>query len=433
MREIIVIDDQPPEDIAMMAAMYSRDPRSIKVHLDQVKQKGSKRFIETWYCRYGHKSIGDCGTTSLFIEYVSLLAAKAIQDHPLYSGQEASTRFLSMTSMPLIDPIGSPLSASVHKRWMQFYERTLQELQPHLRAQFPKKETDKQTDYDKSIAARCFDISRGFLPAGLSTLVAWHTNLRQAHDKLKELRHHPLAEVKATANETLIALRSKYPSSFGHKEYPAEEAWLAACAKSYYYEAKLPTQFSSRSFFEEAEIEKHQNLLASRPPKSELPHRFRRYGEIEFSFALDFGSFRDLQRQRSCTLEMPLLTPTRFAPWYLEQLPESLRRDAEFLIAQQQASLNALRHDGCSAEDLQYYCALGFEVPVLMTCNLPSALYISELRSGETVHPTLRGPAQEMGRELKRIFEWLPVYIDESTAWSCKRGTQDIVRKEQTA
>lgn len=429
MREVIIIDEQSPEDIAMMQAMYSRDPRSVKEHQKSVEEKGSKVFHERYYVQYNHKSIGDCGTTSLFLENISLLAAKAIQDWPLYSGQESSTRYLDMAKQTIVEPFQSVLGTSINKRWMAFYERALVELVPYLREQHPKQSEVKDVVYEKSLKALAFDIARGFLPAGITTYVAWHTNLRQAHDHLKGLRHHPLQEVRELANETLVALRARYPSSFSHKEYPAEEAWLEACSKSYYYEAELPDVFTAKSYFEEASIEDHQALLATRPPKSEIPHRFRQYGEIVFSFALDFGSFRDLQRQRSCVLEMPLLTPTRFANWYLEQLPTSLRKDAEFLVAQQQASLRALAADGCSKEQLQYYCALGFEVPVLMTANLPSAVYIAELRSGETVHPTLRVPAQQMGRQLKEIFPWLPVYIDESKAWSAKRGTQDIVRK----
>jgi len=41
-----------------------------------------------------------------------------------------------------------------------------------------------QNIYDKAIAARAFDILRGFLPAGATTNIAWHTNLRQAADKI---------------------------------------------------------------------------------------------------------------------------------------------------------------------------------------------------------------------------------------------------------
>ena len=92
MPEIFVIDghDVPsPEDTAMLHALYSRSPKSVQEHLKQVREKGSSAFHKKFYVGFGHKSIGDCGTTSIFIENVSMLAAKAIQDNPLYNGQEA--------------------------------------------------------------------------------------------------------------------------------------------------------------------------------------------------------------------------------------------------------------------------------------------------------------------------------------------------------
>src|SRR6185369_8011003 len=96
MREIIIVDDLSPEPGAMVQALYSRDPRSVKDHLIQVREKGAEKFMANFYVGYGHKSIGDCGTTSIFVENVSMLVAKAVQDWPLYSGQEASTRYLDM-------------------------------------------------------------------------------------------------------------------------------------------------------------------------------------------------------------------------------------------------------------------------------------------------------------------------------------------------
>jgi hypothetical protein len=70
MKEIIIVDDQKPEVIAMLQALYSRSPKSVKEHLNVVGKKGPEGFMSTYYVEYGHKSIGDCGTTTLFIENV---------------------------------------------------------------------------------------------------------------------------------------------------------------------------------------------------------------------------------------------------------------------------------------------------------------------------------------------------------------------------
>jgi hypothetical protein len=79
----------------------------------------------------------------------------------------------------------------------------------------------------------------------------------------------------------------------------------------------------------------------------------------------------------------------------------------------------------------QYYIAMGFNVACELTASLPSAVYIAELRSGQTVHPTLRPIAQKMGIAMESIFPEMALHIDYSPdEWSTKRGTHDIVRKD---
>ena len=77
--------------------------------------------MANFYVGYGHKSIGDCGTITLFIEGISMLAAKAIQDWPLYSGQEASTRYVDFSTQAFIDPVATKDSQEILEAWRSFY------------------------------------------------------------------------------------------------------------------------------------------------------------------------------------------------------------------------------------------------------------------------------------------------------------------------
>lgn len=427
--ETFIIDDLPPEAVAMLQALYSRDPRSVTVHLDIVKKRGAEKFMATYYVGYGHKSIGDCGTTSLFIETVSLLAAKVIQDHPLYNGQEASTRYLDMSKQPLVDPVGTPESAAVQSRWMAFYSRAMGLIVPDLMARFPLEQGQDEQTWKKAVKAKAFDILRGFLPGGVTTLVAWHTNLRQAYDHLKVMRHHPLPEGKPIAERLDSDLKGKYPSSFKFEVNEAEERWLAESVPALSYYDEPVTGFSFRPMLDLEGLSKHRRTLETRPRKAELHQRLRRYGMVEFSFPLDFGSYRDLQRQRSLVQEMPLLSTRQgFFPWYLQQLPEPLRSEALDLIETQEAAIAALP---CDAATRQYYVAIGYTVPVVVAGPLPAAVYVAELRSGTTVHPTLRAVAQRMGEALRAAVPGLTMHHDMSPdAWSIRRGAQDIVKKE---
>lgn len=430
MRQIIIVDDVAPEPNAMLQALYSRSPKSVVEHLEQVKKVGAEKFMASYYVGYGHKSIGDCGTTSIFVENVSMLVAKAVQDWALYSGQEASTRYLDMSKQEVMNPLNSKEGKAIQDEWMRFYTHILEALIPSLKQRFPIKEGDKETVYEKAIKARAFDIARGFLPAGATTYASWHTNLRQAHDHLKEMRHHPLAEVRETAQEIIKSLQGKYSSSFLHKEYPVEEEYVEKSMKefAYFYDASIK-KFSYKVRLDLKGLKKHQKLLSERPPKAELHQRFRQYGDMVFSFPLDFGSYRDLQRQRSAIQEMPLLTTKHgFHPWYLEQLTPELKKEALKVLKEQEARIKKLK---ASDEVKQYYTAMGYKVTVRMSCPLPSAVYIAELRSADTVHPTLRIEAQRMGDAIKAAVPKIAMHHDTSPGtWNIKRGAQDIVRKD---
>ena len=73
---------------------------------------------------------------------------------------------------------------------------------------------------------------------------------------------------------------------------------------------------------------------------------------------------------------------------------------------------------------------MGFQVACDVSCTLPSAVYISELRSGPMTHSTLRPVAQAMGNWLAENVPHLAMHHDMTPdAWSVKRGTQDIVKK----
>ncbi len=426
-QKIILFDELPPEAAAMALAMYSRDPQSITVHLDKVKQVGPERFMATYYVGYGHKSIGDCGSTTICAELVSMLNAKAIQQNPLYNGQEASTRYLDMMEVGVLNPLNTPEGERIQAIWMELYANTLQILVPYLTEKYPMLAEDKPSIYQKAIKAKAFDIARGFLPAGCLTFVGWHTNLRQAWDHLRDLSFHPLQEVRGTAKEILSNLSDRYPSSFSFKTTKEQYDYMEMCSKYVYENLKLSTEFS----YSHTNIkidEKMVRLLLDRPPKTELPDWFNRYGQIQFRFLLDFGSFRDIQRHRSCTQIMPLLTTYHgFNNWYIDQLPDNLVDMVLKTIKVQQEAVDKI-------QDIyirQYYIAMGFNVACELTAGLPSALYIAELRSGQTVHPTLRNIAQKMGKSLKEIIPFMQIHCDMGAdEWTTARGRHDIVKKE---
>ncbi|MFA6136419.1 MAG: FAD-dependent thymidylate synthase [Candidatus Paceibacterota bacterium] len=427
--KIFILDEFAPQDNAMLQALYSRSSKSVAEHIEKVKQSGSGKFMETYYVGYGHASIADCGSTTIFIEGLSILADKAVQDWPLYSGQETSTRYIDMSKQPVIDPLKTKESEEIIKKWMDFYINNQERMIEYIKQLYPRKENDDEKIYEKTVKARVFDIMRGFLPAGIATQLSWHTNLRQAYDKLSTMIYHPLEEVRNVAGQIFSQLKEKYPNSFSHQVYEKQEEYRKNITEkyNYYFDQNCP-EFSSSTTINNIELEKYKDIISNRPEKTLLPYFIGELGQVTFDFLLDFGSFRDVQRHRSAVSRIPLLT-TRlgFGNWYLKQLSDELRKEAEDLIKLQTEAINKLE---TSDEIKQYYIAMGFKVPCKFTFYLPGAVYTSELRSGHLVHPTLRAVAQKMIEALKNNFPLLVLHPDlEPSEWDIKRGTQDIIGK----
>ena len=173
-----------------------------------------------------------------------------------------------------------------------------------------------------------------------------------------------------------------------------------------------------------------QDLIEKRPMKTELPKYLAEAGNIQFEFLLDFGSFRDLQRHRSITQRMPLLTTDiGFENWYLDELPIEIRKKAEELLKTQVEKINQLK---ISKEEKQYYIPMGYKISNRITSGLPALVYIVELRATRFVHPTLRKRAKQMADKLIETFgkNGLILHLDkEPDRFDIKRGEQDIVLK----
>ncbi len=433
--EVIVLNTGAiitPEAVAMLQALHSRSVGGLRHHLTILKEKGAEKFMRSFYVGYGHKSIGDCGNTTIFIEGVSMLVAKAIQDSMLYSGQEASTRYIDFAKQSF----GNPLHQGFLLEEMRsFYVRGLEIVTGDVARRFPQQGGEKDNDYEKAVRARAFDIMRGFLPSGATTNLAWQTNFRQAADSLALLRHHPLAEVRVVASTITDALKEAHPSSFGHKEYSATEDYNAGWMENeYYFQAgmwSIPYPIEPRLAHNGIDISLLQRFgraLQTRPPKTELPKKIASCGTVRFEFQLDFGSFRDIQRHRSVIQQMPLVTMEHgFHPWYLGELPESLKEEAEHFLSDHKKLVSCI--DG-SLEEKQYYIPMGYKLPNMVTGDLPALVYIVELRATRFVHPTLREQAKIMAQELLNHFSQygLVIHLDpDPDRFDVRRGTHDIV------
>lgn len=432
--KIVILDSGAvltAEMTSMLQALHSRSTGGIDAHLQVLAERGAEKFMKTYYVGYGHKSIGDCGTAVVFIEGVSMLAAKAIQDSPLYNGQEASTRYIPFDRQPIINPLKTAAGTAVLENWRAFYLKAVEEMKAELPNRYPLAEGEDEKVYINAINARAFDICRGFLPAGTSTNLAWATTLRQFADRITIMRHHPLAEVREIAEKLEDAMIEVYENSFAKKRYEETENYLGGLAQEnyYYHDAKSPDMAIVHDGINKVGLKPYFELINQRPPKTELPKWIGAYGVTSFAWTLDFGSFRDVQRHRAVAQRMPLLTSEiGFHDWYLNELTDSLKAEAlEFIEAQRTATLK-LTDDKFIR---QYYLPMGYKISNFLTGDLAALTYLIELRASNRVHPTLAFQAEKMGELLEDKYSDLGIklHIGEVTGrFDINRGKDTITK-----
>lgn len=399
-----------PETRAMIQAFYSRSTMSIADRLATLgdTEEKMKKALHSYYVGYGHESIGELGTITVFFEGISMLAAKAIQDDPLYRGQESSTRYIDFAKQLVVVPVDANNGSymlELQEKCRAFYVKALPLLIERIKKEKPYSGEVSEAIYNKTVTARAFDILRGFLPAGMTTNVAWTGDFRVIGRQLRRLMAHPLYEVRQIAHQTYEKLLVDYPNSFR----VLRDSDKVSNEEFYSFEDVSQEEFIT--FINDHNLE-------------DFNAKYYKFVDIVADHTIDFGSYRDLQRHRNCKWLMPLLTTKLgFHPFYLENLPESLIDEAVDLVAGIQNKFLE------SEENWQYAVPMGFKVNIMMKFDVNQAIYLAKLRSSVTVHPTLRVWAQELGRFLQNEFA-IDAEVDYSEDnWTLKRGVQDIVKK----
>lgn len=414
MSRIEIMNIVDPEATAMLQAFYSRSPMPIRERLHELGAEwmldpikgdrnldGLKSKLAQFYVGYGHESIGELGEIVIFIEDVSIVAAKAVQHHPLYQGQEVSTRYVDFSKQGVLAGYETKVQP-----WRALYIDVLPEIRDRVAAQHQDVKDDKA--FTKTVNARAFDIARGLLPAAFLTSLAWKTNFRNALHHCNCMRAHPLSEVRHLGELILTTLKDRYPSAFPEmrpllNDGPFKSPWS-----------------SSRDNV----VIEGQSIVQEFVAWNE--HRDGRYYTIKGT--LDYGSWRDIARHRNGYLEWAQPSRTIFngigeSNWYLSQMGKT--------IADRVMSLAWDFIPDENYDDDVYLAPLMTPVNVVATWHVSQLRYVMALRTGKTVHESLRLFMQDIHKLLVKCdddFSTMKADLDPDS-WTLKRGTQDIVKK----
>lgn len=135
--QVGITDHLDPEVNAMLMAMYSRSYAPIASRIPSSKEslQCHKSKLGKFYIGYGHKSVGQLGSTTIWLEGVSQLAAKAIENHPLYNGQESSTRYINFAEQPMVS--SNEEITNWQETFRAFYIKAVPLVIEKIKAEFP--------------------------------------------------------------------------------------------------------------------------------------------------------------------------------------------------------------------------------------------------------------------------------------------------------
>lgn len=423
-----VTDHLDPEEQAMLLAMYSRTFASIESRLPTTQEETNslKQRLGKFYVGYGHKSVGQLGTTTIFLEGVSQIAAKAIEDTPLFNGQESSTRYIDYSTQPLVSY--NEEIAQWQARFMDLYQRALPETIAKVSAEYPLEaqgDNVARITYVNTVNARAFDICRGILPAGSTTNVGFSGTFDTLNDQFGKLLYHPASEVQELASAVLEELGKKYPSASYPKEKHLQRNEHKKEPSNFYYTPDSPPEYAGALEFDS--ILKNRQLLESFPARNkfeEYPRQVASKLVMTYTALLDFGGYRDIHRHRRGYCSMPVVAPEKgIHTFYLTQLPDSIAAEFQELFNNYKKWFNDTQ---LSIYEKQYATPMGAVVCFEYTCDINQALYIAELRSGKTVHQTVRQYAQDLTMWLQGwTNQRIAIHADKSyDNFTLKRGEQ---------
>ncbi len=197
----------PPEKSAYALARYSRSPDSIVQSIEWVRGHSAEKFLESFYFQYGHASIADLGHCIFCFEDISELAAIEIEDEQLWDGQAKSSRYQDFSKGKVVTPpelAGTPgkaLYSEAAQKLLTAYLEIHPRLVEYLTTLHPRPVEMKEGAYQRTIAARAYDVARYLLFLGISTNIGQVTSIRTLEKQMQRLGASRYGEVRDLASE----------------------------------------------------------------------------------------------------------------------------------------------------------------------------------------------------------------------------------------
>jgi thymidylate synthase ThyX len=198
----------PPEIQAYALAKYSRSRQGMLETIQELSAQKAEQFLTTFYFQYGHRSIADLAHLVFGLEQISILAAMAVVDEPVWDGQERSTRYqpFRRTGWHLPAELANAeaaarLFSTTAEGLFAAYDGLSSALLDHLEEAVPRPSELAEATYRRTLRARAFDVARSLLPLATHTSVGQILSARVLERQIGRLLGAPYAELRAIGAE----------------------------------------------------------------------------------------------------------------------------------------------------------------------------------------------------------------------------------------
>src|SRR5437868_7728321 len=211
--EVFAVYGVEPEVQAYAMAKYSRSALSMKESLKEISSQKAEKFLNTFYFQYGHRSIADLAHIAFAIERLSILAAIILVDEQRWDGQERSTRYQDFRKSGYFVPeFADERGRGIYTEAAQFlfseYDGISEQVFRYLAEGTPKPDEMKTEQYERTLRARTFDVSRYLLPLATNTSLGQIVNARTLETQISRLLSSPFAEVRQLGHKLKEAAKS---------------------------------------------------------------------------------------------------------------------------------------------------------------------------------------------------------------------------------
>lgn len=421
--------------------------------------KKAQNFYDRILDGYGDDSIGELGGAHLAIENVSMLAANTLENSriggsPLekstryiYFDQKVKGEYLFYREPILMTSAYRDIYLDTCNMLFETYSKLVPILTERFERETPREPSISNAAYTAALRAKVLDCLRGLLPSGALTNMGIYGNGRFYEQLLHKLHCSNLAEMQEIgkrAHEELAKvipsfIRRSDPSHHTHQNFvkfnEAMQSELASITSQYTaipergmtpgvqlldYDPDSVVEVAAALLFANSnkgikdlreycktlsEEELSRILDAGCNARESRRHRSPRALEnapFTFEILTDFGIYRDLHRHRMLTQERQPLTCDY--SYYTPREIVGMDIEPEYHKAMEKAkeAFDIIATE--LPEEAQYVVPMAYNIRWYFHCNLRACQWLCELRSSPAGHPGYRYVAQQMAKEIIRVF-----------------------------